>query len=304
MKLLITGAAAPTDKHLQWLKDAGHEVWVMPDEHASLPTAAGEIEGVIGNGLFLHHNIADFHHLQYIQLTSAGLDRVPMGYAQAHGITVHNAAGVYSIPMAEFALSSVLQIYKQHAFFCKNQQAHLWEKHRGLRELCGQRVGIVGCGNVGTACAARFTAMGCTVIGVDLFPREDNAYAAMHPLASLHEVLSTSDIAILTLPLTPETRHLIGKDELACLPDEAILLNLARGAVVDTEALIAALQKRPLFAVLDVFEEEPLDAASPLWDMARVRITPHNSFIGNHNHERLWHVIQNNLENYTNKQER
>lgn len=298
MKLLVTGAAHPTAEHLNTLRAAGHTVWFLQNEKDPLPVPAAEMEGVVANGLFLHHDITAFTALRYVQLTSAGLDRVPLDHIRAHGITLHNAAGVYSIPMAEFAVTSVLCIYKQFAFFRAGQTAHRWDKHRHLRELSGKHVCVVGCGNVGTACAARFRALGCTVTGVDLFPREDAAYAAILPLSSLDEALAAADVLLLTVPLTEDTRHLIGARELALLKEDAVLINIARGAVVDTAALKAALDARSLWAVLDVFPEEPLPADDPMWDHERVLITPHNSFIGEHNDERLWALIQKNVTDF------
>ena len=99
--------------------------------------SCGEIEAVICNGLFLYTPPEKFPLLKTVQLTSAGLDRVPMDYMDAHGIKVFNARGVYSAPMAEFAVCSVLGFYKRSAFFSAAQSEHRWEKHRGLEELGG-----------------------------------------------------------------------------------------------------------------------------------------------------------------------
>ena len=176
MKLLITGAWKCTSEQLNQIETMGHSVIFMQNEKDELPCLYEEVEGVICNGLFLSHPIEKFTSLRYIQLTSAGFDRVPVDYVQAHGIAIHNARGVYSIPMAEFAISGVLQLYKQSRFFYENQKKSVWGKHRGVLELYEKTVCIVGCGNVGTECAKRFQAFGCNVIGVDLYPREDNAY--------------------------------------------------------------------------------------------------------------------------------
>lgn len=297
MKLLITGAWHPTEEQRSSLQKMGHEIMFMPDERGSLPCLYEEVEGVICNALFLYHTIAEFKNLSYVQLTSAGFDRMPMDYATEKGITVHNARGVYSIPMAEFALSSVLSVYKQADHFRAAQNAHRWDKHRGLRELFGKRVCIVGCGNVGTEVAKRFGAMGCEIVGVDVYPREDEHYTVMFPVAALETALMTADVVILTLPLTPDTRHLMGRDQLTLLPEGCVLVNMARGGVMDTEALIETLiSRRDLTAVLDVFEEEPLPDNSLLWEMANVVLTPHNSFVGEGNPRRLWQVILTNLQ--------
>lgn len=295
MNLLITGAWRCIQEQWNTVAQLGHHVYFLQNEKDELPCPYETVEGVICNGLFLHHSIEKFVNLRYIQLTSAGFDRVPMEYVKAHGITIHNARGVYSIPMAEFAIAGVLQIYKQILFFAKNQTQHKWEKHRGLLELYGKNVCIVGCGSVGTECAKRFAAFGCWVTGVDMFPRVDENYAQMVPLADLDEKISEADVLVLTLPLTEESHHLIDKACLSKLKDGAVLVNIARGAIVDTEALISWLNEKRGSAVLDVFEEEPLSADSPLWRMENVIVTPHNSFVGDGNTERLFQKILDNL---------
>jgi len=295
MKLLITGAWKCTSEQLNQIEAMGHSIVFMQNEKDELPCSYEEVEGVICNGLFLYHSIEKFTSLRYIQLTSAGFDRVPMDYVQAHGIAIHNARGVYSIPMAEFAISGVLQLYKQSRFFYENQKKSVWEKHRGVLELYGRTVCIVGCGNVGTECAKRFQAFGCKVIGVDLFPREDVVYEKMYALASLDEALLQSDLVVLTLPLTEETRYMINEQRFTKMKNGSVLVNIARGAVVDEQALLKALDEKLLGAVLDVFEEEPLSADNPLWKKANVIVTPHNSFASDGNALRLQEVIFKSL---------
>lgn len=294
MNLLITGAWSGAKENIEKLESMGHKVCFLQFEKDELPCTYEWVEGAICNGLFISHSIEKFVNLKYIQLTSTGFDRVPMDYVKEHGIIINNARGVYSIPMAEFAVLGVLQLYKQAKFFRQNQQNHKWEKHRGLMELFGKTVCIVGCGNVGTECAVRFNAFGCKVVGVDLFPREDVNYPEMFFLSKLDEILPEADMVVLTLPLTDETKHLMNKERLALLKNTAVLVNIARGAVVDTEALIEALPNIG-GAVLDVFEEEPLRADSLLWNMENVILTPHNSFVGEGNKDRLTKVVFDNL---------
>lgn len=294
MNILVTGAFACEENELNQLRHLGHEVVFMQQEKSPLPCDADWVEGIIGNGIFLCHPIEQFTSLRYIQLTSAGFDRVPMDYVKAHGIEIHNARGVYSIPMAEFAVSGVLQLYKQKRFFAENQKKHIWEKHRGLLELYGKTVCIVGCGSVGNECSKRFTVFGCDVIGVDLFPREDMHYARIVGLSCLDMELPRADIVVLTLPLTDATYHIMNEKRFAMLKENAVIVNIARGAVIDTEALVKAIPKLG-GAVLDVFEEEPLDEKNILWDMENVIVTPHNSFVGSGNNRRLSDVIMKNL---------
>ena len=184
------------------------------------------------------------------------------------------------------------QLYKQSAFFREDQRQHLWEKHRGLLELSGKTVLIVGCGSVGNECAKRFSAFGCQVIGVDLFPREDSLYEEILPLEQLDKALKSADIVVLTVPLTEQTRHLINESRFRLLKPTAVIVNIARGAVIDTEALLKYIDNLG-GAVLDVFEEEPLDKASSLWEKQNVILTPHNSFVGERNAERLKELVFN-----------
>ena len=227
MNLLVTGAWSDGKNCITELEVMGHTVVFMQYEKDELPCSYEWVEGVVCNGLFLSHPIEKFTNLRYIQLTSAGFDRVDMAYVKAHGIEIHNARGVYSIP-------GVLQLYKQAAFYRENQKRHLWEKHRGLLELAGKKVLIVGCGSVGNECTKRFKAFDCNITGVDLFPREDSLYSEILPLEKLDATLKTADIVVLTLPLTEQTRHLINDSRFSLLKDGAVLVNIARGAVVDT----------------------------------------------------------------------
>ena len=294
MNLLITGAWKDAKEYIRKIEANGHKVHFFQFEKDELPCSYEWVEGVICNGLFLTHDIRKFINLRYIQLTSAGFDRVPMDYVKEHNIVINNARGVYSIPMAEFALFGVLELYKKGRKFFENQKQHIWEKQRNLYELFGKKVCIVGCGSVGTECAKRFRAFGCIVSGIDIFPRCDDNYEKIFGLEKLEDMILKSDIVILTLPLTDKTRHLIDKAKVEKMKEGTILINIARGAIVDIHALTSALPKLG-GVVLDVFEEEPFNEDNPLWDMENVIITPHNSFAGEGNDRRLDGVIMENL---------
>ena len=296
MNLLITGAWPDAKSHIEEIERMGHRVVFLQQEADELPCAPDWVEGVVCNGLFLHHPIDRFTNLRFIQLTSAGFDRVDMDYVQAHNIEIHNARGVYSIPMAEFAVCGVLQLYKQSRFFYENQKAHKWEKHRGLLELCGKTVTILGCGSVGTECAKRFKAFGCRVLGVDIAVRKDENYERIHPLSALDTLLPDTDVLVLTVPLTNETMYIMNRDRICAMKPTAVLVNIARGRIVDESALCDALRAHRIAgAVLDVFEEEPLPEANAVWTLENVLISPHNSFISERNTQRLDMIIMEAL---------
>ena len=297
MNLLVTGAFNCTQEQLNKISKLGNNVIFHQMESDALPCSYEWVEGVICNGLFLYHSIEKFSNLKYIQLTSAGFDRVPLEYIEKHNIKIFNARGVYSVPMAEFALCGVLDLYKQSRFFTENQKLHKWDKHRGLLELYEKTVCIVGSGNVGTECAKRFKAFGTTIYAVDICDPQSDVFDKYFALENINLALHKSDIVVLTLPLTEQTKYMFDKEMFSYFKSNAVLVNIARGEIVNQNDLIIALDSGRLFgAVLDVFENEPIEPDSALWDMPNVIITPHNSFVGEKNILRLEKIIFNNLE--------
>ncbi len=296
MKLLMTGAFNPTAEQKLNIEKLGCEVMFQQMENEPLSSEMFQAEAIICNGLFLHNDLDKFPNLKFVQLTSAGLDRVLVDRIHERGITLCNARGVYSVPMAECALAGVLSLYKQTNSFYDNQKNHKWIKNRTLKELAGSTVCIVGCGSVGIECAKRFKAFDTTVIAVDIVKPASELFDDYYTISNVSEAVKNADVVILTLPLTEETRNMFSKDLLSQFKKDAILVNIARGAVVNEEDLINLLKNGELGgAVLDVFNTEPLSENSELWDMKNVIITPHNSYASQKNNERLFNVVYNNL---------
>ncbi len=296
MNLLITGAFSATDEQMAQLKALGYQITFVQDERLPLETDCSSFDAVVCNGLFLYNDIEKFHSLKFIQLTSAGLDRLPLDYIREHSITVKNARGVYSIPMAEWCVGQLLSVFKQTRFFDHNQKNKQWIKNRNLKDLNGTTASIIGFGSVGSETAKRLSAFGVKIIAVNRSVPKYANYDEYINIQQLDTALSESDIVILTLPLTPTTHHLFDENRWSNMKDGSILVNMSRGKIIDEQSLLTALKNgRPAFAILDVFEQEPLDTSSPLWTMENVIITPHNSFVSDKNKERLFRVIYENL---------
>lgn len=299
MKLLITGAFNPTAEQKLNIKKLGCEIMFHKMENEPLSDEMFTADAIICNGLFLHNDLDKFPNLKFIQLTSAGLDRVPFERMEEKGIKIFNARGVYSIPMAEWTLAGVLSLYKHINSFYSNQQKREWVKDRSVKELSGSTVCIVGCGSVGCECAKMWKPFANKFIAVDIVKPQCDLFDAYYTINNVSQAINNADVVILTLPLTKDTKNLFNGDLISQLKNDAILVNIARGAVVDEEALIMALKENKIGgAVLDVFNIEPLDESSPLWDMENVVITPHNSFASPKNNERLYKVAYNNLEEF------
>ena len=296
MNILITGAWSEAKNHIGFIKEMGHTVSFLQYEKDELPCNAEDIEYVICGRLFSYHPIELFTNLKNIQLTSAGYDHMPMEYIRNKGITLYNAKNVYSIPMAEYVLTGILNLYKKMNFFYENKKTHIWEKNREVQGVYGKKVCIVGCGDVGRECAKRFQAFGCSVSGIATSKREQEYFDVITTVDDFDSILEETDILAVAVSLNSDTYHLMNKNRFDKMKTGSILVNVARGQIVDTNALMDALNAHKLFgAVLDVFEEEPLSREHPLWDFDNVIITPHNSYMSERITGDLSKVILKNL---------
>lgn len=301
MKILLTGAFGYTEEQKDLIKHLGFEVSFQQQEK-DITENCKDYDAVICNGLFLQNPIEKFENLKYIQLTSAGFDRVPMDYVKERAIEIHNAAGVYNIPIAEHTVLKILEIYKKSKDFYEKQKEHKWEKERNIFELFGKEAAIVGCGNIGKTIAGILKGFGVKVTAVDIFEVSDKNVDEYQHINNLHSVLEKSDIVIVTLPLTDETKGLFDERCFSKMKNTAVLVNVSRGAVINQEHLEKALKDGKIYgAALDVFAEEPLPESSGLWDIPNVVITPHNSFVGENNPQRMFNVIYKNLKEWVNK---
>jgi phosphoglycerate dehydrogenase-like enzyme len=195
-------------------------------------------------------------------------------------ILLTNASGVHATPIGEYVLCMMLMFAKGAHTFVRAQQRREWVRYLP-HELYGKTVGVVGLGHIGSEVARLAKAFGCYVIATRRSTSERSSGGSVDellPHSELHELLSRSDFVVLCVPLTPETRGLIGDAELRTMKPGAVLINIARGAVVDEAALIQALKDGTIAgAGLDVFEQEPLPEDSELWSLENAIISPHIS---------------------------
>jgi glyoxylate/hydroxypyruvate reductase A len=219
--------------------------------------------------------------VRWLQATSSGIGQF-MGRTGLAGwnAVVTTAAGIHAQPLAEWTVTGVLYFVKDVPDLRARQSAHRWERI-AIGGLVGRRALVVGLGHVGRAAAAALAGLGVEVWGAGRGANTGGPIAGVSRLGStadLPELLRSCDILVLSCPLTPETFRLIGAAEIAALGSDGILVNIARGAIVDEPALIDALRQRTIRgAVLDVVESEPLAADSPLWDLGNVLISPHSA---------------------------
>lgn len=302
MKLLVAKRNGMNDAELEALAALGFELVLDAVDYRPYGGDTSDIEAVICYQFFNYNDIKSFPKLRLIHLTSAGYDHMPMDYIREKGIALFNNRGAYSAPIAEFVLWGVLSLYKEAAYFNAKRSAKVWRQLRDLRELSGRNVAILGAGSIAAEISKRFSAMGCGVTALSRHPKADPDFRFSKNVAELDAVLPETDILILAAPLTEETFHIMNAHRFALMKKGSVFVNIARGPLADTEALIAALRDGPISgAVLDVFEEEPLGAESPLWEMENVILTPHNSFAGENNGRRTFENIQRDFREWMEK---
>jgi phosphoglycerate dehydrogenase-like enzyme len=238
--------------------------------------------------------------LRWIQFSSSGVAGFihSMGLGPAD-ILVTNAAGIHARALAEFVLFAMLYFAKRLPRVLADQRARRWERF-ALDTLPGKTLGVVGLGRVGDEVKRLAQALGVRVVAT-----RRSAEAARpglgetYPPDELPRLLAESDYVALTVPLTPDTTGLIGEAELAMMKPGAVLINVARGQVVDEPALVRALREARLGgAALDVFTVEPLPPDSPLWDLPNVLVTPHSMSTALDENERVVDLFCDNLARY------
>jgi glyoxylate/hydroxypyruvate reductase A len=238
--------------------------------------------------------------LRWIQASSAGIGQFVKRYqydTRLPDTIFTTASGIHARPLAEFCIMAMLMHYKNALPMLQGQRSHTWQRFAGT-DLEGHTLAIIGLGRIGTQVAQMACDLGMEVIGTNAEPPAP-CVARFFPPEGLHEMLPLADVLVLSVPHTPQTENMIGAPELALLKPGAYLINIARGAVIDEAALVEALRSGQLSgAALDVFAEEPLPDASPLWDLPNVIVSPHSASTSDRENERLTELFCQNLRRF------
>jgi len=249
----------------------------------------------------LDHIAGRSPRLRWIHSASAGVDRIATPALRGRGLTVTNARGVFSRPIAEYVVMMSLAVARRLPTLLELQRERTWQPLRG-RELAELTVGIIGFGSIGLEVARLLEPFGCRVLATRRHPERGSGAAPnveLRPLDGLHDVLRESDVVVVAAPLTEDTAGLIGAEELAQMREDAWLINIARGRLIDEVALRRALEHGWIGgAVLDVFTEEPLSPDSPLYRTPHLVITPHTSWASDRVIERSVDLFVDNLRRH------
>ncbi|WP_226482494.1 D-2-hydroxyacid dehydrogenase [Natrinema amylolyticum] len=237
--------------------------------------------------------------LEWVQALSAGTDVYDYDALTDRDVALTNVSGIHAKPIGQQVLGYLLYFERRFDRAVAQQHRREWDRYTG-GELGDRTVGIVGVGAIGSQVADYCRPFDARVIGIKRDPTDAPAAVdEIHGPDGLETVLSESDYLVIACPLTDETRGLIDAEALATLSDEAVLVNIARGEIVDEPALVDALEGDELGgAALDVFETEPLPEESPLWDREDVLVTPHMAGSTPHYWERCADVFVRNYERF------
>lgn len=280
------------------LEQAGLNVVMLSDPKETYDSPE-IIDIVIGGSYFIHHDPVLFTQLKWVQINSAGYDRIPVDRLRKQGILLSNARGVYSAPIAEWIILQLLTFMKEAHFFYENQKTTHWKRRTDLREFEAQHILIIGTGSIAYETAIRLKPFGVMITGVNRNGHSAEGFDTTISMDEITGVISTADAVIITLPLNDQTKNLFDKQMIAQMKKGSILLNIGRGGVVNEADLCESLKNHHLgHAALDVFEHEPLPSGSPLWNCENLILTPHNCFSGNHTAERLAQLIERNTNHF------
>jgi phosphoglycerate dehydrogenase-like enzyme len=275
-KITVVVLADPTEPQLAMLEalppDTGIAVGNQAEAFERAAPEASIIFNWSGSGALLREVLSICPKVRWVHCRAAGLDDLLSSELVHHPAPLTNGSGVFSPPLGEFVLGAILYFAKDFRRLIRNQEAGVWEPF-DVTEVAGQTAGIVGYGDIGRAVATRLKAIGINILASRRsgpFP-PDQLVSRYYGPDGLAEMILHCDYLVVTAPLTPETRGMIGAREFAAMKPNAVVINVGRGAVIDEPAMIEALtEKRILGAALDVFTTEPLPPGHPFYKLENV----------------------------------
>jgi len=278
MKVLV--AAPLHERAIEILKNAGLEVVYeeYPDQE-KLKELVRDVSAIIvrSKPKVTKEIIDAAPNLKVIARAGVGLDNIDVEYAKSKGIEIVNAPAASSRSVAELAIALIFNVARKIAFADRKMREGVWAKKQCMGfELEGKTLGVIGFGRIGYSVAKMASAIGMKILIYDVNKDYERAREVGGKFVELEELLKNSDVVTIHVPLLESTYHLINEERLKLMKSTAVLINTSRGAVVDTNALVKALQEEWIAgAGLDVFEEEPLPKDHPLTKLDNVVLTPH-----------------------------
>lgn len=289
---------------MKGIETFGYGIKVMNEQDIIYSEELEDVEVLVCYDPFKTLDIEKMKKLKWIQLSSIGIDQLPVEYVKNTSIIITNNKGGYSIPMGEWIVLKTLELFKNSKGLYENQSNRKWKMDTSVMELYGKTIGFVGTGTIAMEAAKRFQGFGVNILGVNTDGRDIQYFNRCYAMNNLCEMLKLCDVVVGTIPYTKATHHLINEDKFIVMKVGAFFINVARGSIVDEVSLIKNLKNGKLAgAALDVFEEEPLKEHNSLWDLNNVILTSHNSWISEMRNERRFNLIYKNMQKYVQGEE-
>jgi len=298
-KMLMVAPNARADRVAELKKAYPAVEFVIPERREDVIASIADADAVFGS--VSADELAAAKKLRWVQSSSAGVEWMAKAPAVVErDMVVTNMKGAHAATIAEHAFAMLLSLTRALPQFAEHQRREEWARGQLNGRLVGIKgltMGIVGFGNIGRQIARRAAAFEMTVLAVDARPGEAGDGAAeVWPLDRLDDLCRRSDVLVVAAPITPETRGMIGAEQLGLLKEGSYLLAMSRGGIVDEPGLVDALESGRLAgAGLDVTATEPLPPGDPLWTAPNAIITPHNSPTSKLTTELVWSILAENL---------
>lgn len=299
MKVLFTMNYG--EDKFQKIRDLGYEVTYYHENKVSNNDDTDDSDILVTYNPFNTLDISKMNKLKYIQTTSVGVDQIPKEKLSGKDILIANNKGGYSIPISEWIVMYILQIYKNSKKFYEQQQNKKWKMNFEISEMNGKKIGFIGTGTIATQGAKRLKAFGVEIWGVNTNGSDRKYFDKCFSTLEMNTVFKECDVVICTIPATKDTIGIINKDKFNIMKDKSVFINVGRGNILNEEDLVSCINKFRGVA-LDVFQNEPLSEDNKLWSFDNITITPHNSWVSDKNNERNFDMIYDNLKKYINKE--
>ncbi|MBU5426295.1 phosphoglycerate dehydrogenase [Tissierella pigra] len=299
MKALITFKYA--EEEIKKLEKLGYDIIFRDERDLIFSDNIKDIDLIVCFNPFNKIDISLFPNLKWIQLSSAGINHVPIDKILSQNIILTNNRGGYSIPIAEWIVLKILEMIKNTKEFYNKQNKKTWKIDTSLMELQGKTIGFIGTGSIASEAAKRLEPFDVNIIGINSSGKEAEHFHQTFSIEKIYDVVPKCDFLVIATPYTEKTHHLMDESVFSHIKDGTYLINIARGSIIDEKVLIENLKSGKIKkAALDVFEVEPLPENNPLWEMENVIISPHNSWVSEMNNNKRYEIVYKNMEKYIN----
>lgn len=299
MTILFTANLAESYQK-QLLSNFPNQTFIFKNEIKHIEDHLSDARIIVTYGGDLNEEVInEAKKLEWIMVLSAGMDQMPLQAIEERGILVTNVRGIHKIPMAEYALSMLLYVYRQEKTLTQNGLIKKWDPSLSVGEIGGKTLLVVGAGAIGQEVARLAKSFRMKTLGLSKSGRSVEYFDENHNIDKIATILPQADFIVAVLPSTEETRNLFTIKEFKQMKNDAVFLNMGRGdAVVEADLLKAIKQKEIAHAILDVFVNEPLPENHPFWEEENVTVTPHIAAQSANYVPRAIEIFEKNLHTY------